>query len=556
MEFYDEVGVIGDVMQNHMTEMLSLVAMELPPDSGNIKTLLQNKVRLLRDVRRPTRDMVLTGQYATYNPELLRERGNKSKSFGMSVTPTFAAVLLYVDNWRWHGVPFLLVSGKKLDEKTSYVRVRFRNGQFCSSAALLSDDRRSCTANNQIVFNVGNDASRSRIAVSRGLPKPELPRAGWSRLTAVAASEESAVFGQDAAEMVHFVASRESEPYVELTGAALDGSRHLFVPADSVIAAWNIWSPVVDEVASVLPRQYLGLGKDSSRLDFFVARDGVLRYWVDERNVELHRTDKLSSSSLPEPGRVPSTFRNATLVVDTEDVIAAGLAELIVERAHEKVAAGLYFHLALSGGRTPKKLFRTLSRSSMPWKQTHVWMVDERCDGSNFEMIELNLLREARSISVANVHPMLPDFGDEPCGKESAYRRDEMYENAIRRLVANASFDFVVLGVGEDGHTASLFPGETALTERERLVMFTNASKTESHSALADMRLTLTLAAINSAHNVAVLVTGAAKYAVLRVIRELGNDRVIEYPVVGVEPRSGVLTWFVDHHALFGPDSV
>jgi len=551
--FYNDVGVIADVMQNHMTEMLARVAMELPEDSGNITSLLVSKVRLLRDVQRPTRDAILTGQYATFNPELFRERDNKSDLFNVSTTPTFAAVLLYVNNWRWHDVPFLLVSGKKLDEKASYVRIHFRNSQFCASAALLSDGRPSCSLNSQMVFRLGDASIRSTIAVSRGLPKPEPPLQGWTTLTDLAASQESMIFGQDAADMIQFVANEESDPYVELINAAFDGARHLFVPVDSLMAAWNIWTAVMDEAASVLPRQYLGLGKDSNRLDFFVTRDGVLQYWVNERNVEHYSVDSLSPQTfkMPKLGDIPARLRNASLIVDSEDKLAAKLSEFIVDQAHEKVASGSYFHLALSGGRTPEKLFRMLSRSSMPWQQTHVWMVDERCDGSNFEMIERSLVRGTSFLPLMNVHPMLPDFGDEPCSEESPYRRDRMYESAIRRLVVNASFDFIVLGVGEDGHTASLFPSEMAVKERERLVTFV---RTRSAGYYSDVRLTLTLPAINSARNVAILVTGAEKNSILQTVREVGNSSVNEYPVVGVEPTSGVLTWFVDYSALFGTD--
>jgi len=547
---------MGDVMQNHMTEMLALVAMDLPGDSANIKSLWLNKVRLLRDVRRPDRASILTGQYSTYNTELFRERESNSTSFNMSTTPTFAAVVLYVDNWRWHSVPFLLVSGKKLDEKTSYVRVHFRNGQFCASAALLSDNRPSCSQNNQIIFRIGDASSRSKISVSRGLPKPEPPRPGWSMLTDSSAGQESMMFGLNTADMVEFVADHESEPYVELINAAFEGARHRFVPVESLMAAWNIWTPVIDGAASIVPRQYMGLGKDSSRLDFFITRDGMLRYWVDERNVERHSIDQFSSTvfKMPELAHIPTTFRNATLVAGSEDGVAAKLTEFIVAQAHEKVAGGFHFHLAVSGGRTPEKLFHMLSRSSMPWRRTHVWMVDERCDGSNFEMIGRNLLLDSSTLPLVNIHPMLPSFGDEPCSEESPYRRDKMYEDAIHNLVVNASFDFIVLGVGEDGHTASLFPGDMAVRERERLVTFTRAHHARSDSATSDMRLTLTLPAINSAHNVVLLVTGAEKYAILETVRELRNTAVNEYPVVGVELTTGSLAWYIDYSALFGPE--
>ena len=558
--FYDEVGVISDVMQSHVTEMLALVAMDLPRDSGNVRSLWRNKLRLLRDVRHAS---VLTGQYSTYNAELFRE-GNKSKSFNMSTTPTFAAVVLYVDNWRWHGVPFLVVSGKKLDQKASYVRVLFRNGQFCASGASLSDNRRSCSRNNQIVFRIGDSSSRSTIAVSRGLPTPEPPRPGWTALTNASAGveESTGVFSDD---VIQFVADQEAGPYVELVEAAIDGARHRFVPLDGLIRAWRVWTPVIDQAATIVPRQYLGLGRDSSRLDFFITRDGTLRYWVNERNVEHHGVDQLSSTVFETPEKiaaadVPTTFRNAALVTGSEDGVAAKLTEFIVAQAHEKVARGSHdFHLAVSGGRTPERLLQMLSRSSMPWPRTHVWMVDERCDGggSNFEMIGRNLLSgTAATLPLRNVHPMLPNLGDpEPCSAESPYPRDTMYEDAVRLSVTNASFDVVVLGVGEDGHTASLFPGQTAVKERERLVTFTTAvPSARSDSTDSSTRLTLTFPAINSAHSVVVLVTGVEKHSILETVRDLNSSAVNEYPVVGVEPLSGSLAWYVDYSALFGPE--
>jgi len=114
-------------MQNHLTEMLALVAMDLPSNSGNISEILQSKVRVLRQVRLPNRLTTLTAQYTTYNMEWMK--GDEIAN--VSNVPTFAASALFIDNDRWAGVPFLLMSGKKLDEKASYVRVRFRNSRAC-----------------------------------------------------------------------------------------------------------------------------------------------------------------------------------------------------------------------------------------------------------------------------------------------------------------------------------------------------------------------------------------------------------------------------------------
>jgi len=105
IDFYDEVGVIRDVMQNHMTEMLTLITSDLPIDSGNISSLMESKIRLLNSVRLAGRGALLTGQYTTYNIEWLRSQQRSSNESAppqdISNTPTFAVVVLNVVNERF-----------------------------------------------------------------------------------------------------------------------------------------------------------------------------------------------------------------------------------------------------------------------------------------------------------------------------------------------------------------------------------------------------------------------------------------------------------------------
>ena len=128
MDVYNDIGIVRDVVQNHLTELLALVAMDLPPDSGNISALLASKARVLRQLRPATEHSTLTAQYSTYNFEWMKDDATKN----VSTVPTFSATALFVDNPRWSGVPFVLVSGKKLDEKSSYARIRFKDARFCA----------------------------------------------------------------------------------------------------------------------------------------------------------------------------------------------------------------------------------------------------------------------------------------------------------------------------------------------------------------------------------------------------------------------------------------
>lgn len=204
------------------------------------------------------------------------------------------------------------------------------------------------------------------------------------------------------------------------------------------------------------------------------------------------------------------------------------------------------FHLALSGGSTPQPLYERLmydpAYRSLPWRRTHLWIVDERRvpfedARSNFKMIDETIVDHA-DIPREQVHPIF-------AMSDSA---DAEYEKTLRETLAwrekgHDRLDFVLLGMGADGHTASLFPHSPALREGERLVRI-NAGPTVT----PPNRVTMTYPLINASRVVAVMVTGASKAAMVQRVA-LGHESCEDIPIKGVRPVGGELRWYLDAEA-------
>lgn len=204
------------------------------------------------------------------------------------------------------------------------------------------------------------------------------------------------------------------------------------------------------------------------------------------------------------------------------------------------------FSVALSGGRTPLGFYCYLGREpELPWGRTELFQVDERFvsaedDDNNFRMIELALLLKAE-IPPAQVHAV-------PVGEKSAAAAAARYQEVMREVFRSLpnrepTFDLVLLGVGADGHTASLFPGTTVLDEKEDWVAAVNPPGAEHE------RVTLTLPVINRARHVFFLVTGSGKEDALQRIRQ-GADPTV--PASLVNPEGGSLTFYLDGKAASG----
>jgi 6-phosphogluconolactonase len=200
--------------------------------------------------------------------------------------------------------------------------------------------------------------------------------------------------------------------------------------------------------------------------------------------------------------------------------------------------------LVLSGGTTPRALYRLLAseyRAGIPWAHVQVFWGDERYVPPDDSRSNYRMAREALLDQVpcppANIHPMPTHF---PSADAAA--RD--YERTLRkRFAGNAPrFDVVLLGIGDDGHTASLFPGSLALAERTRWVVATQAPVDPQ------LRLTLTLPALTRAAALHVLVVGATKAEALRHVLQGAGDW-IKYPAAGVRRATGSVIWWADRDA-------
>jgi 6-phosphogluconolactonase len=180
---------------------------------------------------------------------------------------------------------------------------------------------------------------------------------------------------------------------------------------------------------------------------------------------------------------------------DAEAVARAAAGAL--ERAIISSPAGAPFHLALAGGTTPRRVYALLAARPLPWSRVQIWFGDERCVApdhadSNYAMARAALLEPAK-VPAANVHRMKGELADFDAAAR-AYERE-----LPQRL------DLLLLGIGPDGHTASLFPGAGALRERERRVVAVTGPKPPPN------RLTITPPAVAAAARVVVLATGAEK---------------------------------------------
>ncbi|MDX1388549.1 MAG: 6-phosphogluconolactonase [Acidobacteriota bacterium] len=216
------------------------------------------------------------------------------------------------------------------------------------------------------------------------------------------------------------------------------------------------------------------------------------------------------------------------------DAVASAAAERVVSAAHEAVRDRGRFVIVLSGGSTPRRLYGLLASAplgeTVPWRETTVLFGDERCVGpndpeSNYRMVRETLLDHV-PVPGDQVHRMI--------GEIAPAKSAATYEAILRALYPGAPrpvFDLVLLGMGSDGHTASLFPGTAALDETARWVVANHVP------ALESWRITLTYPALNAARRVVFLVTGRDKAGVFDTVFARREQR---FPAARIAPTDGV----------------
>jgi 6-phosphogluconolactonase len=231
----------------------------------------------------------------------------------------------------------------------------------------------------------------------------------------------------------------------------------------------------------------------------------------------------------------------------TPQELFAAAAEEVVRSANEAVKQRGRFTIALSGGSTPKNLYNLLAtnaRSSLPWEQMFFFWSDERHvppdnEESNYRMSNEAMLSKI-PVAQSNIFRVESENPDANVAAEA-------YEKTIRKFFGSERdqvpvFDLILLGLGPDGHTASLFPGTKALQEKSKLVVANWVEKFKTN------RITFTLPLLDGARSVTFLVSGTDKAPALREVLQ-GSAAGEQFPAKLVQPSHGRITWLIDRAA-------
>jgi 6-phosphogluconolactonase len=228
-------------------------------------------------------------------------------------------------------------------------------------------------------------------------------------------------------------------------------------------------------------------------------------------------------------------------VFETADILADHVAAWLLSRVAGQASAAV----CLSGGSTPKRLYERLAGPGyierFPWDKVHWFWGDERFvpvdhPDNNYRMVKLAMLSKA-PIPMDNIHPIETDASDAAAAAAHYERVLQFHYGADRLDPMRPLFDVTLLGLGPDGHTASLIPGQSVLNERERWAAAVTEGRPEA-------RITLTYPPLESSRAIAFLVTGSDKAAMLAAVRR-GDAHV---PAAGLRS-SAESHWFVDRAA-------
>ena len=231
-------------------------------------------------------------------------------------------------------------------------------------------------------------------------------------------------------------------------------------------------------------------------------------------------------------------------VFPTDDELNKAAAEFIIAIANKSIAARGRFTISLSGGQTPEKLYSLLAepsfREQIDWSRTLIFWGDERCvsldDEQNNAYRAKELLLDKNDIPASNIYRIPVNLPPEEASTEYEKEIFAFFNEEVPR------FDIILLGLGENGHTASLFPKTKVINEQAEGVraVFVEEEKM--------FRVTMTAPLINRAHNILFLVTGEKKVQILAKVL-YGSYQPKTYPAQLIKPFDGDLFWFIDEAA-------
>ncbi|MDB5282659.1 MAG: 6-phosphogluconolactonase [Bacteroidota bacterium] len=234
-------------------------------------------------------------------------------------------------------------------------------------------------------------------------------------------------------------------------------------------------------------------------------------------------------------------------VFDNADQLNEAACNFIIDLSKKAIEQRGLFTLVLSGGSTPERLYSLLAQApfndKLEWNKTFIFWGDERCvpldDKLNNAAMANSLLLSKVNIPAKNIHPIPVNLTP----VEAALSYEETIKNFFNQ--SPPLFDLILLGLGENGHTASLFPYTAVLHEISRLVKEVYVEEQQM------FRVTMTAPLINKGRNIAFLVTGKQKHQILKTVLTDSIDKD-KYPVELIRPEQGELIWWTDKDAYIG----
>ena len=483
--YYDQASVVRDMIQNHLIQLLAITAME-PPSVFKSKEIRDEKMKVLHAIRPLTKEDIILAQYCGY-----RQHDGVSKE---SVTPTLAYIRFFIDNWRWHGVPFYLSSGKCMKEKESIIKIVFR--QVPHSIFGYNTYTKTNSLKIRIQPNEG-------IILKQHV---KVPGAGLNTVQIPLNFSYAKKFGENAIQGA----------YERVLIDAVAGDQSFFTRSDEIEQSWRIVSPILQIMEE----------REKSGENF------VIQY-APGIDVTKHSSQRVESEELSASQRVrKNRYQN-------QDELEESTAEQITKFISLAIEKNGICRMAVSGGQTPKTIFEKLTTepylSRIDVEKLIIFFVDERCvppdhEDSNYKMVKESFL-DACKIPEKNVHRMKGEIDP----KQAATQ----YSEEIRKEFGEENepiFDLILLGLGSDGHTASLFAGLPAINDKISLV-------TSHFVPQVNMkRITLCPRVINHAKEVMFIVSGKSKEAIFDHVTHSPYCPCV-LPAQVVRPINGFVTW-------------
>ncbi len=363
--YYEGSGALRDMVQNHVLQLLSMVAME-PPISLEATEIRNKKVDVLKAMRRyapaEVKHHAVRGQYGSgwvkgkEVPGYREEEGVAEDSN----TETYAAVKFFVDNWRWQDVPFYIRTGKSMADKTSVVTIQLKSVPHRA----FSGSQGKRQEPNRIVINIQPDSGMTI--------RFQAKRPGVSQII----NPVDMIFDYEQA-----YDAQSPEAYETLLLDVIEGDASLFMRGDQVEAAWEVIMPILDVWENNPIEDYPSYEAGSwgpRTADRLLAQQD--HRWINPPARNAQTT--VIEASNGEARR--KTAVNLHVFQSTDD-LSYSAAELFAKRCRETVNARGRFVVALSGGSSSRKLYELLTqdpfRNSLPWDKVHVFWGDERPGG-------------------------------------------------------------------------------------------------------------------------------------------------------------------------------